>query len=79
MLSSVDDPRAASMALAEVYAFLRQLGQRDAATDQVAVSGGGGAKGNAPRTRRGAGVESSPSPSKQGANDVNSVAHCVTS
>ena len=36
-------------------------------------------KKNAPRTSRGVGVESSPSPSKQGANDVDSVAHCVTS
>ncbi len=70
---------AADAALAEVYAVLREVARRHAATDQVAASCDGRALESAPRTSRGAVVESSPSPSKQGANDVDSVAHCVTS
>ena len=78
MSSPGDDRHAASAALSEVYAFLRQLGRRHAATDHVAASNDERAKESAPRTSRGADVEI-PTQATSGVDPVDSIAYAVTS
>ncbi len=67
-----------SSALAEVYALLRQLGQRAAASWSDAASNDERAKESAPPGPQGADVEI-PTRQTSGVDSVNSIAHCVTS